>query len=206
MRARRVAPGESRKELILDAADRLLAHFGYKKMTVEDIAREAGIGKGTVYLHFASKEDVVLSHVDRIVRPLFAKLDAIAAQDRPAADRLRAMLILRVMLRFDAATPFSQSLSEVLSDLRAGVVERRQRHFAQEAKILAAVLQEGQRLREFRAHNSPATARVLIAATNSLLPFSLSTAELGKRREVEATAAGIADLLVTGLRNHPRSR
>jgi hypothetical protein len=41
---------------------------------------------------------------------------------------------------------------------------------------------------------------VLIAATNSLLPFSLSTAELGKRREVEATAAGIADLVVAGLR------
>jgi TetR/AcrR family fatty acid metabolism transcriptional regulator len=200
MKTSRVAPGESRKELILDAADRLLAHFGYKKMTVEDIAREAGIGKGTVYLHFASKEEVVLSHVDRIVRPLFAELDAIAAQDRSAADRLRAMLIRRVMLRFDAATPFSVSLSEVLSDLRAGVIERRERHFAQEAKVLAAMLQEGQRLGEFRAHNARTTARVLIAATNSLLPFSLSTAELGKRREVEATAAGIADLVVAGLR------
>jgi TetR/AcrR family fatty acid metabolism transcriptional regulator len=200
MRKSRVVPGESRKELILDAADRLLAHFGYKKMTVEDIAREAGIGKGTVYLHFASKEEVVLSHVDRIVRPLFAELDAIAAQKRSAADRLRAMLVRRVMLRFDAAAPFTVSLSEVLSDLRAGVVERRQRHFAQEAKILAEMLQEGQRLGEFRAHNARNTARVLIAATNSLLPFSLSTAELGKRREVEATAAGIADLVVAGLR------
>jgi AcrR family transcriptional regulator len=196
----RVAPGESRKELILDAADRLLAHFGYKKMTVEDIAREAGIGKGTVYLHFASKEEVVLSHVDRIVRPLFAELDAIAAQDRSAADRLRAMLLRRVMLRFDAATPFTVSLSEVLSDLRAGVVERRERHFVQEAKALTAMLREGQRRGEFRVHNAAATARLLIAATNSLLPFSLSTAELGKRREVEATAAGIADLVVAGLR------
>jgi TetR/AcrR family transcriptional regulator, fatty acid metabolism regulator protein len=204
MKAKRVAPGESRKELILDAADRLLAHFGYKKMTVEDIAREAGIGKGTVYLHFASKEEVVLSHVDRIVRPLFAELDAIAAQDRSAAERLRAMLIRRVMLRFDAATPFTVSLNEVLSDLRAGVIERRERHFAREAKALAAMLQEGQRLGEFRAHNAAATARVLIAATNSLLPFSLSTAELGKRREVEATATGIADLLVAGLRRESK--
>jgi TetR/AcrR family transcriptional regulator, fatty acid metabolism regulator protein len=200
MKTLRVPAGEERKELILDAADRLLAHFGYKKMTVEDIAREAGIGKGTVYLHFASKEDVVLSHVDRIVRPLFAELDDMAAQDLSAADRLRAMLVRRVMLRFDAAAPFTVSLSEVLSDLRAGVIERRQRHFAREAKALAAMLQEGQRLGEFRAHNAAATARLLIAATNSLLPFSLSTAELGKRREVEATAAGIADLVVAGLR------
>jgi len=134
MRTARVAPGEDREELILDAAYRLLARFGYRKMTVEDIAREAGIGKGTVYLHFASKEEVVLSHVDHLVRPLFAKLDAIAAEDVSAADRLRAMLILRVMFRFDAASPYSESLSEVLRDLRAGVMERRQRHFAREAR------------------------------------------------------------------------
>ncbi len=202
MKTLRLPAGEERKELILDAADRLLAHFGYKKMTVEDIAKEAGIGKGTVYLHFASKEEVVLAHVDRIVRPLFAELDAIAAQTLSAANRLRKMLVRRVMLRFDAARPFSVSLSEVLSDLRTGVVERRQRHFVQEAKALAAMLQEGQRLGEFRAHNVRATASVLIAATNSLLPFSLSTEELGKRREVEATAAGIADLLIAGLRKH----
>lgn len=53
------------REAILDAVDRRLARFGYKKMTVEGLAEEAGIGKGTVYLHFPSKEEAVLSHVDR---------------------------------------------------------------------------------------------------------------------------------------------
>ena len=54
------------REAILDAVDRRLARLGYKKMTVEGLAEEAGIGKGTVYLHFPSKEEEVLSHVDRI--------------------------------------------------------------------------------------------------------------------------------------------
>ncbi|CAL9414206.1 hypothetical protein SUDANB121_01734 [Nocardiopsis dassonvillei] len=41
---------------ILDAAGALLTELGYGKVTVEDVARRAGIGKGTVYLHFPTKE------------------------------------------------------------------------------------------------------------------------------------------------------
>ena len=47
-----------REERILRAASNLIAHYGYDKTTVSDIAREAGISKGAVYLHFASKEDL----------------------------------------------------------------------------------------------------------------------------------------------------
>jgi AcrR family transcriptional regulator len=169
-------------------------------MTVEDVANEAGIGKGTVYLHFPSKEEVVLSHVDRIVRRVVEKLEAIGGNHSPPAERLREMLLLRVMLRFDAVQHYTQSISEVLRDLRSSLLKRRERHFEQEAKVLAAVLKEGQRANVFRRVDAPATARVLIAATNSLLPFSLSAHELGKRREVHATASRIAELLVDGLR------
>ena len=69
-----IAPKTGVKDAILDATDRLLARYGYRKMTVEDIASEAGIGKGTIYLHFSSKEEVVLSHVDRIVDRLKERL------------------------------------------------------------------------------------------------------------------------------------
>ena len=34
---------------------------------MDDLAREVGIGKGTIYLHFRSKEELALSHIDRIV-------------------------------------------------------------------------------------------------------------------------------------------
>ncbi|MBA2269272.1 MAG: TetR/AcrR family transcriptional regulator [Chthoniobacterales bacterium] len=193
---------ETREDLILDAADRLLARYGYKKMTVEDVANEAGIGKGTVYLHFRSKEEVVLSHVDRIVRRLLEQLEAIAADSDTAAGRVREMLLLRVMFRFDAVQHYTQSISEVLRDLRSGLLDRRQRHFDREAKVLAAVLKEGDRSGELRCSDPLPTARVLIVATNSLLPFSLSTAELGKRRDVEAHATRIAELLVGGLRRN----
>jgi AcrR family transcriptional regulator len=202
MGAKVTADPETREDLILNAADRLLARYGYKKMTVEDVAKEAGIGKGTVYLHFPSKQEVVLSHVDRIVRRLIVQLQASADDDSPPPDQLREVLRLRVMLRFDAVQDYSQSISELLRDLRPSLLERRQRHFDEEAKVIASILREGQRTDLFRRTEPLATARVLIAATNSLLPFSLSAQELGKRREVQATASRIAELLVDGLRQH----
>lgn len=44
---------------IYQAANALLLHFGYDKTTVSDIAREAGISKGAIYLHFSSKDALV---------------------------------------------------------------------------------------------------------------------------------------------------
>jgi len=47
-----------REERILDAAATLLARWGYRKTTVDDVAREAGVGKGTIYLHWKDKNEL----------------------------------------------------------------------------------------------------------------------------------------------------
>ena len=52
------------RDITLDAVDTLLARYGYQKMTMDDIAREAGISKRTIYLHFVSKEEVALSSIE----------------------------------------------------------------------------------------------------------------------------------------------
>ena len=47
-----------REERLLDAATRLLVRWGYRKTTIDDVAREAGVGKGTIYLHWKDKNDL----------------------------------------------------------------------------------------------------------------------------------------------------
>ncbi len=47
-----------REERILDAATTLLVRWGYRKTTLDDVAREAGVGKGTIYLHWKDKNDL----------------------------------------------------------------------------------------------------------------------------------------------------
>ena len=194
-----IAPKLAVKDSILDATDRLLARFGYRKMTVEDIAAEAGIGKGTIYLHFSSKEEVVLSHIDRIVERLQERLKEIAQSDATAAERLRLMLLTRVLFRFDSIQHYTQSLNDLLAVLRPGLLSRRAQYFEAEAQIFAQVLTAGREAGELSFDDEHATAHALLQATNGLLPYSLSTTELGAREEVEQRTADVTNLMLRGV-------
>lgn len=55
----------ARETRILDVAADLIAHYGYDKTTVSDIAREAGISKGAIYLHFTSKDELFEALIQR---------------------------------------------------------------------------------------------------------------------------------------------
>ena len=50
-----------KEELILDAANKVFLRYGYQKTAMEDIAKEAMIGKGTIYYYFNSKEDIFVA-------------------------------------------------------------------------------------------------------------------------------------------------
>jgi AcrR family transcriptional regulator len=190
---------ESIRDEILDATDRLLARFGYKKMTIDDLAREVGIGKGTVYLHFSSKEEIALSHIDRIVERMKVRLTEISYADVSPDERLREMLLTRVLFRFDSVQHYTQSLNDLLADLRPRLLARRRRYFEDEAQIFAEVLKEGDKIKIFSVPDALKAAQTLLLATNSLLPYSLNTKELGERSEIEERVRRLADLLLTGL-------
>lgn len=196
---RQIAKRDDIRDLILDAVDILLAKYGYKKMTMDDVARQVGIGKGTIYLHFPSKEELVLAHVDRIADRVVARLREAAASAETPERRLRRMLALRVMDRFDSVAHYSRNLSDLLSAVRPALLARREAHFEKEAAILEEVLREGARSGAFDCPDPRTTSFVLVQSTNALLPFNLSARELGRREDVEDRIGRIADLLVKGL-------
>ena len=187
------------KSAILDAAESLLGRNGYKKMTIDDLAAEVGIGKGSVYLHFSSKEEIALSHIDRIIERLKVRLEHIAERKSTSEQRLREMLIERVVFRFDSVQHYTLSLNDIFASIRPSLLERRKRYFAEEANIFAALIKEGIEKGEFVKTNPKDTAESLLVATNSLLPYSLSTQELGERRAIEKRALQVANLLLKGV-------
>ena len=184
------------REAILDAVDVLLGRYGYKKMTIEDVAREAKIGKGTVYLYFESKEELVLSHIDRIVRRVMDDLNSIAGEDANIYDRLERMLVRRVMKRCEAVQHYTQSLNELLTGIREQLLARRRQHFEAEAAVFRTLL-----ARELGASEQQAVelAKSIIAATNSYLPYSLTVKELGTKPSLLRSVTTTSELLVKGI-------
>ena len=188
------------RDAILDATDRLLAERGFKKMTIDDLAVEVGIGKGSVYLHFDSKEEIALSHIDRIVERLKNSLAEIANSRGNAEARLRKMIVQRVLYRFDSVQHYSQSLNELLASIRPRLLERRRKYFDQEAALFTSVLEEGKKTGAFAIKDPKGAAEAVLDATNALLPYSLSAYELGERAELLKKTMNVADLILNGLK------
>ena len=68
-----------RQTSILDAAEKLFESVGYEKTTIEDIAHRTELAKGTIYLYFSSKEEIIIGLIDRGLQQLDENFEAINA-------------------------------------------------------------------------------------------------------------------------------
>src|SRR6266568_3546350 len=60
-----VSRRQERAHRILDAAATLILRWGYNKTTIDDIARQAGVAKGTIYLHWKTREELFAALITR---------------------------------------------------------------------------------------------------------------------------------------------
>jgi AcrR family transcriptional regulator len=190
----------STRDQILDATDRLMGRFGFRRMTMDDLAKEAGLSRRTIYLHFASKEDVGLSSIGRVVESVHERLAVFAAAGDPPAARLREMLIVRVMGRIESIQNYYHSLDELFEVVRPAYMARRKLYFDREVEYLSTVLVEGKSSGVFDFDDVASTASTLMLATNAFLPYSLSVRELGQPDVIERRLSLMVDLLLRGLR------
>lgn len=85
---------QEREEQILRVAEEVLLEKGYHETSMDEIATRVGIAKGTVYLHFPSKEDLVTTLFERDMLKFFQNFDATIAPESTASAKLEAILRL----------------------------------------------------------------------------------------------------------------
>src|SRR5205823_4282207 len=83
---------EERRRSVLDAARHLFVTQGYAGTTIEAIAETAGIGKGTIYLHFATKDELLIQLIPEASDAGLHELTKIADAGGPATEQLAASL------------------------------------------------------------------------------------------------------------------
>ncbi|OZM82583.1 TetR/AcrR family transcriptional regulator [Pseudonocardia sp. MH-G8] len=155
-----VDPAE-RAGRILDAAARLLLRYGHDRTTIGDIAREAGVAKGSVYAHWRSRDQLFLALLRREQVTVLRRVrDRVRAAGRPAdlelvlAESVRAYqaspLVIAVLTRNTeilgglaraAAGDGVRrgSIVELLATLRDGGWIRTDRTLAEQVTVLSAV-------------------------------------------------------------------
>jgi AcrR family transcriptional regulator len=91
-RKRRSAAPEARRAAILDAALEEFTARGYEAARLDDVAKRAGVAKGTIYLYFADKEALFQDLVRSIVHPVLGTLEHLREVDIPARMLVEGML------------------------------------------------------------------------------------------------------------------
>jgi AcrR family transcriptional regulator len=80
---------ETKRELILRAAERLFIGRRFDEVKLEEIAAAAGVGKGTLYLYFKNKEDLFVALAGEGTTEIAARIRELADEPGPFRDRLR---------------------------------------------------------------------------------------------------------------------
>jgi AcrR family transcriptional regulator len=93
----------ARKERILGVAERLFRHYGPAKTTVAEIARACGIGVGTVYLDFASKEEILEALAAQRHEEIVERMTVAARGVEDPRERVARMLEARTLAFLDLA-------------------------------------------------------------------------------------------------------
>jgi AcrR family transcriptional regulator/predicted DNA-binding transcriptional regulator AlpA len=105
---------ERRASSILDAAFNVFSQKGYHNATVDDIAREAEVSKGTCYQYFSGKEEIFIATMERTLKTLLAEAEAAGAQARDALTRLGLKGLTFISKYRDLQFMFVGIVSEVL--------------------------------------------------------------------------------------------
>lgn len=143
------------REQVLAAAQQLFADRG-TSVPVDEIARAAGVGVGTVHRHFPTKDDLVDAALIASCQPIFELLDTAAAD--PDAGHALEQLLLDLTEHQSRHRGLAERMRET-DDLSPAVVEVKQ----QIATGLRAVVARAQTTGQVRADVVPADLRLLFA-------------------------------------------
>ncbi|WP_434416068.1 TetR/AcrR family transcriptional regulator [Nannocystis pusilla] len=191
---------------ILEAAIGLFVAHGYRKTSIDDIARAAGIAKGTVYLYFATKLDVLYIACAYEKLRLFTVLDGFEAPSLDARDRLRQWV--RASILMVAASPLltraSASDPDMLAALIEAMPERVGEAMADANSFLGHLLDAAVAPAQWTDEERHARAIVLQALTR-FAPL-VGDDPLRQGLSIEQFAETLADVFVDGMRVPDRAR
>jgi len=115
--------GKDKRGRILDAAQSLFLRYGVKRTALDDVVREAGIAKGTLYLYFNSKDALFAAIAERLCAETLRKAEEAIASTSSLTPRIVGCLDASIgsMHRLTAQSPHIVELTESKEALAAAI-------------------------------------------------------------------------------------
>ncbi|HBR29825.1 MAG TPA: hypothetical protein DD734_02760 [Firmicutes bacterium] len=190
------APEQETKERILQAALVVFGEKGYHPATMAEIAEAARVGKGTLYWHFSSKEDLFYGMIAQLAQEINVKLRSILTTERPFPDLL-LVFIKEFLNSFDHHRDLTQLNMSMTQGLSNELREKLMLWHEQFLAINTELIELGLKLGFFRPDLE--VKSVVTAFTGILFAFGGRQCLEENWNQVETKAVFIKDMLTHGI-------
>ncbi len=194
---------EQRRSEILDAALTCFLRSGYTGTSMDDIVRESGLSKGTLYWHFTNKQELFLALFDRIIGQMVAMVDIRTDGTESYGDVLqRVIMAFSFLLAPEAASELTAPLKFLVELWQE---EAFMAHYRAVMTPIAAeisgLIKAGIAAGEFRPVDAEALAWGLLALGDGLLIYAVTNMPGDRQGQL----AVLADLILAGIQAPPRA-
>ena len=194
---------ENQSELIIEAARQLFSQFGFAKTTLDDIAREVGIGKATLYSDFSSKDDILQAVIHKNQQQALENMRAVIKKSKfGPLKTLHELLLQDVMFTYEQMKRHFQdtdpSRPPILQGGRIVSTAPYQNTMDEKARIMAELLDQA--IRDGLIEPMPDTvaqARIFRLGLMGVKPLVMTGY---KDHEVRQHISNLIDILLSGLK------
>jgi AcrR family transcriptional regulator len=186
---------EEYRKKIIKTAGQIFSRYGFKKTTMEEIARALKMGKSSVYYYYPSKEDIfeaVVLNEANILRNELTK--AIKLVDSPI-EKMKNYVFVR-MKTFEKLSNYYNAIFDKNLDHFEFIEKIREKYDTEEIAILRLILWDGTRKKVFHVVNSEYTA---MAIQTTLKGFEVPLFWKKKEMNIEVRLNAILDVLFYGI-------
>jgi AcrR family transcriptional regulator len=167
---------EEKKQDILKAAIRVFAQNGVVNTKMTDIARAAGVGKGTIYEYFRSKEDIFADAYSHVFMDTENRISEVLESSIPPEEKLR--MFMSVTIEEFLVKDGGEFAGIMMSFWSEGIRNNNERImeiidlkkvYSEFRAMIAGILDEGIKKGSFRKMDTHITASVIIGALDGIL-------------------------------------
>jgi len=187
-----VVDKENKKAEILAVAMTVLAEKGFGRTRIEDVAKQAGIGKGTIYEYFRSKEELFFALYNSILKTFHDKIFTRVAAEDSASAAIEQFIFLSLSA-FDEWHEFGVVLLDFWSEHRRGteVHLKFSNVYDTSRNALAELIGKGIRSGEFAPVDPVAAASVIIASLDGIMLQRIFDPDLYQKLDMKRSLMGM---------------
>jgi AcrR family transcriptional regulator len=195
-RSKSVSDVSAKREAILDVAMGLFARYGFRKTSVADIIRGAGVARATVYKYFSTKEDIFQAAIQREIQDILHRVREEVEKESTTRGRLRAAILTHTA-EIRKRVNVYRVTTEVLSDVMPRSEKEAERLLEESLGVYVWILTEGVKTGEVVVDDVETTAWSVILAFKGIF---MMTASGQIEERITSVIDTLLDIIWNGLR------